>query len=66
MTDEEIEQRLARDDAFWTGPRLVGLLAGTLAIALTVIFVISSVRSGDYTWSPIANSDPLDLRPSDW
>lgn len=65
MTDQEIEERLARDDAFWTGPRLVGLLLGTLAVAFTVIFVISSLKSGDYTWHPLANPDPFDLRPSE-
>ena len=33
----------------------VGLLFGTLAVALVVIYSIASVRSGDWTWRPLAN-----------
>ncbi|MBN8615143.1 MAG: hypothetical protein J0L92_31385 [Deltaproteobacteria bacterium] len=66
MDDKQIEQRLAQDDATWNGPRLVALLLGTLAVALTVIFVISSLKSGDYTWHPFAHDNERELPMADW
>ena len=66
MTDDEIQKRLERDDEFWTGPRFVGLLFATLGVTLTFIYFIASVRTGDYTWSPLAH-DPVDeVEISDW
>lgn len=66
MDDKQIEQRLKKDDEFWNGPRLISLLGGTLAVALVVIFVISSLKSGDYTWHPFANDKPYDFSISSW
>jgi hypothetical protein len=66
VTNDEIQKRLERDDEFWTGPRFVGLLFGTLGVALAFIYFIASVRSGDYTWHPLAH-DPVTEAPiSDW
>jgi len=66
VDDKQIEQRLAQDDATWNGPRLIALLLGTLAVALTVIFVISSLKSGDYSWHPFAHDNERELPISDW
>ena len=66
MNDQEIAERLKRDDEYWTGPRFMGLLGLTLAVALSVIYFISSVRSGDYTWQPFAHDPEAELAPSSW
>lgn len=66
MDDKQIAERLERDDQTWTGPRLIGLLFATLAVALTVIFVISSLKSGDYSWHPFAHDNARELPMSDW
>ncbi len=66
MNDQEIAERLKRDDEYWTGPRFLGLLGVTLSIAFAVIYFISSVRSGDYSWHPFANDPEADLAPSTW
>jgi hypothetical protein len=66
VDDKQIEQRLKQDDATWNGPRLIGLLFATLAVALTVIFVISSLKSGDYTWHPFAHDNERELPMADW
>lgn len=66
MTDKHYEERLKREDEVWTTSRFVGLLFGTLAVALVVIYSIASVRSGDWTWRPLAN-DPVREAPiSNW
>lgn len=44
----------------------MGLLGLTLAVALSVIYFISSVRSGDYTWQPFAHDPEAELAPSSW
>lgn len=64
MTQQEIAT-LKAADAYWTGPRFVGLLFVTLAIAIAVIYSISSVYSGDWTWSPLAHDPAHELLPSD-
>jgi len=66
MDDTQIEQRRARQDATWSGPRYTGLLFVTLAIALAVIYTIASIRTGDFSWNPIANQPARDLPPSGW
>lgn len=66
MYEKQIQDRLKQDDATWTGPRLIGLLFATLAVALTVIFVISSLKSGDYTWHPFAHDNATELPMADW
>lgn len=66
MDDKYYEDRLKSEDEFWTAPRFVGLLFVTLSAALVVIFVIASLKSGDYSWHPLAN-DPVREAPiSDW
>jgi hypothetical protein len=66
MDDKYYEDRLKDADQFWTAPRFVGLMFVTLGAALVLIFVIASLRSGDYTWNPLAN-DPVREAPiSDW
>lgn len=66
MYDKQILERLKADDATWDGPRLIGLLFVTLAIALAVIYFIASVRSGDYTWQPFAHDHARELPMSTW
>jgi hypothetical protein len=66
VSDKYFEDRLKREDEVWTTSRFVGLLFVTLAIALTVIFTIASLRSGDFTWSPLAHDPVRELPPSDW
>jgi hypothetical protein len=66
VDDKYYEERLAREDQTWTGPRFVGLLFVTLGLAFALIYFISSVGTGDYTWHPLAN-DPVREAPiSDW
>lgn len=36
-------ERIEREQAFWSGPRLVLLLFGTLAIAIPVLYLMASV-----------------------
>jgi hypothetical protein len=64
VTDEQIAERLKRDDAYWTGPRFVGLLFVTLAIAITVIYIMSSLYYNDWTWHPLAHDPAHELLPS--
>lgn len=66
MDDKQIAARLEKEDAIFDGPRFVALLFGTLAVALTVIYVISSLKSGDYTWHPFAHDNERELPMSDW
>lgn len=66
MDERQIEERLAREDEFWNGPRLHALLAVSLAIAIAILYVIASVRSGDYSWSPLAHDPVRELPPSGW
>lgn len=66
MSDKYYEERLKREDEVWTTSRFVGLLFLTLAIALAVIYSIASVRSGDWTWRPLANDPVRELPPSNW
>ncbi len=54
------EQRIAREEEAYSGPKLVGLLAATLIVALTVIYTIAShpgsqaSQSGpwNFSWDP--------------
>ena len=59
------EARFKAEDEYWTASRLVMLLFGTLAIALSVIYAISSLYSGDWTWRPLAHDPAHELLPSD-
>ncbi|MEQ8456891.1 MAG: hypothetical protein RLO52_10530 [Sandaracinaceae bacterium] len=52
---ESAHGKLTKVDQEWTGSRFIGLLVGTLTVALIVIFVIASVKSGDYSWYPFGH-----------
>jgi hypothetical protein len=39
-----------QSEEFWTGPRLVALTAGTLGVALVVLYLMAQVTS-ETTWS---------------
>lgn len=66
MDDKQIEQRIARQDQTWNGPRFHVLLAVTLTIALAVIYTIASIKTGDFSWNPLANDPAHELPPSGW
>ena len=40
---ESHEQRIAREEAYWTGPRLFGFGLVFLAVAIAVIYTLSSI-----------------------
>ncbi len=66
---ETHEQRIAREEATWTGPKFMGLLVGTLAVALTVIYSIASIgtegRPNDFSWYPWGTTPKAaDFKPS--
>lgn len=66
MDDKYYEERLAREDKNWTASRFISLLLVTLGLAFALIYFISSVGTGDYTWRPLAN-DPVREAPiSNW
>jgi hypothetical protein len=46
----EDAKRIAREETFWTGPRLFGLTVVTLGIALVVLYVAANTTS-ETTWS---------------
>ncbi len=66
MNAEQIEARQKMQDAYWTGPRFLGLLGITLAIAFSVIYTIASLKSGDFTWKPFAHDPQRELPASNW
>ncbi len=60
MAEQEQESargKLSRVDQEWNAKRFLALLAGTLLVALAIIFTIASIRpSGvDFGWSPFAH-----------
>lgn len=66
---ETHEQRIAREEATWTGPKFIGLMFATLAVALTVIYTIASIgtegRPNDFSWYPFGTTPKAsDLKPS--
>lgn len=52
---ESAHGKLSPIDQQWTAIRFVVLLAVTLTIALIIIFVISSIKSGDFSYMPFAH-----------
>jgi hypothetical protein len=40
---ESHEERIAREEAYWTGPRLFGFGLVFLAACITVIYILSSI-----------------------
>jgi hypothetical protein len=66
-TQEQAAARIAREEATWTGPKFIGLMFGTLAVALTVIYTIASYPTEsrpfwDLTWYPWGKTPAA----SDW
>ncbi len=66
---ETHEQRIAREEVTWTGPRFIGLLFGTLAVALAFIYTIASIgtegRPNDFSWYPFGSTPQAgDFKPS--
>lgn len=66
MYEKDIQERLEQQDAYWTGPRLTYLLFASIAVSIAVLFVISSLRSGDFTWQPLAHDPAHEILPSGW
>lgn len=72
MAETEVQRdaRIAREEATWTGPKFVGLLFATLAVALAVIYTISSVPTEsrpywDFSWYPFGKTPHGDdFKPS--
>lgn len=46
--DEANRKRLEAEEHFWTGPKLIGLAATTLGIALVVLWFAASSTSETY------------------
>lgn len=66
-TEQERAARIAHDEATWTGPRFMGLMAATLVVALTVIYTIASYPTEsrpfwDFSWDPFGTTP----KASDW
>ena len=66
---ETHEQRIAREEATWTGPKFIGLLFVTVMCALAVIYTIASIgtegRPNDFSWYPWGTTPKMDdLKPS--
>lgn len=69
-TEEQRLARIAREEATWTGPKFMGLMVGTLIVALAIIYTIASVPTKsrpfwDFSWYPFGKTpDARDLKPS--
>ena len=69
-TQEQAAARIAHEEATWTGPKFIGLLFGTLFVALVVIYTIASYPTEsrpfwDFSWYPFGKTPSADdLRPS--
>lgn len=69
-TEEQRLARIAHEEATWTGPKFIGLMFATLAVALVVIYTIASYPTKsrpywDFSWYPFGKTPSADdLRPS--
>jgi hypothetical protein len=66
-TEQQRLARIAHEEATWTGPKFMGLLAGTLLVALAFIYMIASYPTEsrpywDFTWYPFGTTPKAD----DW
>lgn len=54
---ESAHGKLSPVDQAWTAKRFIALLAGTLLVALAIIFTLASIRpSGvSFSWHPLAH-----------
>jgi hypothetical protein len=72
MAESEAQRlvRIEREEATWTGPKFIGLLFATLAVALVVIYTIASYPTQsrpfwDFSWYPFGKTPTADdLKPS--
>jgi hypothetical protein len=64
MTNEEAA-RIKQEDEFWNASRFTTLLFVTLGAAITLIYVMSSLYSGNWTWHPLAHDPAHEILPSD-
>lgn len=72
MAESEAQRmaRIAQEEANWTGPKFIGLMAGTLVVALAVIYTIASYPTQsrpfwDFSWYPFGTTPKAaDLKPS--
>lgn len=69
-TEEQRTARIAREEATWTGPKFIALLAGTIVFALCLIFTMASYPTAsrpfwDLSWYPFGTTPKAaDLKPS--
>ena len=69
-TEQQRLDRIAHEEATWTGPKFMGLLAATLVVALLVIFTIASYPTKsrpywDFSWYPFGTTPKAeDWKPS--
>ncbi len=69
-TEAQRAARIAHEEATWTGPKLFGLMGGTLVVALLVIYTIASYPTQsrpfwDFSWYPFGKTpSAADLKPS--
>lgn len=69
-TEQQRAARIAHEEATWTGPKFMGLLGATLAVALAIIYTIASYPTEsrpywDFTWHPFAKTpSAVDFKPS--
>lgn len=52
---ESAHGKLSPVDQNWTAPKFIALLTGTLLVALTVLYIIASVKTGDFSYQPFAH-----------
>ena len=52
---ESAHGKLSKVDREWNSTRFLLLLAGTVLVALVIIYSISSLKTGDWTYSPFAH-----------
>lgn len=69
-TEAQRAARIAQEEATWTGPKFMGLLAGTLVVAIAFIYTIASYPTQsrpfwDFSWYPFGTTPKAaDLKPS--
>jgi hypothetical protein len=69
-TQEQRLARIAHEEATWTGPKFIGLLFATLAVALFVIYTIAAYPTKsrpfwDWSWNAWgATPKASDYKPS--
>lgn len=72
MAESEAQRlaRIEREEAEASGPKFVGMLFGTIAVALVVIYTIASYPTvsrpfWDFSWYPFGKTPTAaDLKPS--